>query len=715
MHLLEMRFHNFGRYISLKKQKSIAWKLSGLIIGLFLVLFVAYTVITSLMLHDKSLTDGEEYAIESTQFNATMISDKFNKTNEMLHTTKHIVETLQAQGNLTTDEMISIIENNLEKNNDATGMAAIFERGSIPLSESDQALTDSSDRFIPYLYKEGSDIGIESLSGYETAGEGDWYLIPKNEKRAVLTEPYLYEAGGQSILMTTISVPLMTNTDQFFGVLTTDISIDFLNELVTSVSPDGGYASVITNTGNLTANSLNEELNGSDMRDTVDWESMKMQLDTGEVGTLYVNSENLNEQAFNTFAPIMLDKIDEVWTVQTVNPKSKILATFTAILWMTIVAAIIMVIVMTAVTVRFIFKQMRPLSYLQRSIETAATGDLTQYIDEKYIKNDEIGAVSNAYNNMLHQTNDAMNTVRSSSTELTDSTTHVHEAFEVVVSSSEEVSLATNEIAEGASKQSEDTEETSNSVAVLAEQINALSQLADSMDTLSSQTVDSTDKGISEVNNLREHNASANEMNTKVQQQMGILSTKIEAINQVITSIQDITAQTNLLALNASIEAARAGEHGKGFAVVAEEVRNLAEQSRIETETIQKTVQEIIEESKQTVTVVESNMQLMEGQNQSVSGTESSFFENAELTKQMSQSIEELTTGLSEMLTHKDQVILAIQSVSAVSEETAASAEQVSASSVAQQDELVRVADSTTRMKNIANKLQHVVERFTLK
>ncbi|MBD7985371.1 methyl-accepting chemotaxis protein [Sporosarcina sp. Sa2YVA2] len=698
----------------MNKQKSIARKLSGLIIGLFLVLFLTYTVITSMILHGKSVDDGEAFAIENTQLNATVLSERFNKTNEMLHTTKHIVETLQAQGALTTDEVVGIIENNLKKNEDATGMAAVFEKGFIPLEDTDRKLVDSTKRFVPYLYKDGSKVTIEALRGYDTVGEGDWYLIPKSEKRAILTEPYTYNTGGESIMMATISVPLISSSGEFFGVLTTDLSIDFLNELVTTISPDGGYASVITDGGNLIANSLKAEMNGSNMRDSIDWESMKVQLDQGDVGTLYVDSKSLGEQAFNTFAPIILPDIDEMWSVQTVLPKSKILSTFNAILWVTIIAAIVMVVVMSIATVVFIFRQMKPLSYLQKSIERAATGDITQYIDDKYIKNDEIGAVSNAYNNMLRQTNEAMNEVRLSSTELNDSSTHVHQAFEEIVASSEEVSLATNEIAQGASKQSEDTEETSNSMAVLAEQITALSQLADSMDLLSVQTVDSTEKGMSEVRNLREHNASANEMNTKVQQQMDALSTKIEAINQVITSIQDITAQTNLLALNASIEAARAGEHGKGFAVVAEEVRKLAEQSRVETEVIQKTVQEIIAESKQTVTVIESNMQLMEGQNQSVTGTESSFVQNAELTEQMSRSIKELTAELEEMLTHKDQVILSIQSVSAVSEETAASAEQVSASSVAQQNELERVADSTTRMKNIANELQSVVERFKL-
>ncbi len=61
---------------------------------------------------------------------------------------------------------------------------------------------------------------------------------------------------------------------------------------------------------------------------------------------------------------------------------------------------------------------------------------------------------------------------------------------------------------------------------------------------------------------------------------------EVDATKDTVKIIQDIAMNTRILGFNASIEASRAKESGKGFGVIAQEVRNLAETSKVSADKI---------------------------------------------------------------------------------------------------------------------------------
>jgi len=697
------------------KKKSIARKLSILIIGVFLVLFAAYSVITSVILHNKTINDSEEAANEHTRLYAAELSNSLQVTKETLDTSKSVFEALNNSGELNGESLLKIMENNLRENSQMFATSIVLDKKALPLdSKTKKQLTDQDGKFVPYLYKSGNSIKMEKVTGYNGQNADAWYTVPKNERRAVLTEPYDYEAGGKTVTMTTISVPLMDKNDQFIGVMTADFPLDTVNDLVKKITPEKGFAGLITDQGTIAANSINPKIIGKNLAETIDWKGTKAQIDQNKVANFYVDSKQLGELAFNSFAPIKIDGIDEIWSLQTVVAKSAILKTFDQILWITIISAILMILLMTAAALWFIHKQLQPLTALKDSMEKAADGDLTVRIPDSAIQPDEIGSVATAFNQMVEKTSGIVHTIQASSSQLSTSSTHMQRTFEEVAATSEEVATAVDEIARGASQQSEDTENTNDQMSSLSSQIDAISGLSKEMTELSGEASTSTKDGMEQVSSLSEQTRISSEMNVKVQQQIEMLSSKIAHIHVITQSIQSISEQTNLLALNASIEAARAGEHGKGFAVVADEVRKLAEQSKQETDVIQSTVQDILNASEETVSVISRNMEIQESNNESVANTESAFTKNADTLHKLVNTVESLATSLQEMMQAKDEAAISLQNITAISEETAASAEQVSASASVQQKEMEHVGTTIEEMNDIALELQKVVETFTV-
>ena len=110
--------------------------------------------------------------------------------------------------------------------------------------------------FSPFTYK--GDVTGE-LYTKQLGGEDydypilDWYQIPKLLDRPYWSEPY-YDDGGSSQRISTFSMPLKDTAGVFFGVVTADVSLEWLSKRVTSLKPyDNSYAMLIGRNGSYIA------------------------------------------------------------------------------------------------------------------------------------------------------------------------------------------------------------------------------------------------------------------------------------------------------------------------------------------------------------------------------------------------------------------------------------------------------------------------------
>ncbi|MBP2111282.1 methyl-accepting chemotaxis protein [Paenibacillus silagei] len=111
---------------------------------------------------------------------------------------------------------------------------------------------------------------------------------------------------------------------------------------------------------------------------------------------------------------------------------------------------------------------------------------------------------------------------------------------------------------------------------------------------------------------------------------------KTNETKEITKFISEVSNQTSLLGLNASIEAAHAGEYGRGFSIVASEVRKLADHSKMASNNIEKTTQEMNDRIDHIISTINGMSSLTEAQ--------------AALTQEVNASVEEVSRMSEELL-----------------------------------------------------------------
>ncbi|HOX21985.1 MAG TPA: cache domain-containing protein, partial [Elusimicrobiales bacterium] len=190
--------------------------------------------------------------------------------------------------------------------------------------------------FAPYVCEQGNELKRSFLDppayDYFT---WPWYYQPRQENKSVWSEPYFDEGGG-NIPMCTYSVPFYSGLGpdrKFAGVITADISLNWLIELVSSIKvSSSGYGFLVSRKGLVIAHPdkslvMRGTLAGFAER-TNNRELLKVaqKINAGEEGFVRVHMENDYWHVF--FLPLPKSG----WTLGIMAPEKELFADL-ASLW----------------------------------------------------------------------------------------------------------------------------------------------------------------------------------------------------------------------------------------------------------------------------------------------------------------------------------------------------------------------------------------------
>lgn len=400
---------------------------------------------------------------------------------------------------------------------------------------------------------------IEPDGSYYIAGKGksDHNLSERTyvkeifelERSFSMTDPDLSKSTNE--MKYTLAIPI-NREGVIVGILAANVSLDALCDITNSIKiGDNGYVFAVDGNTNIIAHQNKDFLLQFNMLDTalVDYvglHDVAKRIKTGEKIKEYVTKPDGEDYLMMNFP---IDGTPN-WKMIAAIPKSDITAgakqMFAGMMVFFIIIVAIIVITISVSIKRLISNPIRKFYY---TINEIANGYFHQTFD--YKADDEIGEMSKKLQEMC--------------TTLINIAEAVKSGANTLAVESEQVHATSQMLSNGSNEQAAGIEELSATMEEMAGNISQNTHNAEMTNTVSNEAFQKFNEVVEDLQNVFNSNRD---------------------IAERIMVINDIAQETNILALNASVEAARAGEYGKGFSIVANEVRKLAENSKIAADQI---------------------------------------------------------------------------------------------------------------------------------
>lgn len=292
--------------------------------------------------------------------------------------------------------------------------------------------------------------------------------------------------------------------------------------------------------------------------------------------------------------------------------------------------------------------------------------------------------------------------VESQAESMAESLEKLTSSADLLRESMEDISTGTTSTAEAVTSQNIKTQE-------IQGIIDETHESAQNIVKITEDTKAALNEGTVAMNNLFERVSETIASSNAMHQSSQTLQDLTEQVRGITSIILGISGQTNLLALNASIEAARAGESGRGFAVVADEIRNLAEQTRKETENITRLIDALSENAKDVIDQVETNVESSNRENEYAKTASDKFQQITERIEALAREIADVNGKIGDLRSANNSIVDNITTLSATSEEISASTLEASELS---SNNVTVVSDFAASMESILKQVQEL-QKYT--